>query len=111
MTDTAVREAHDALDAPGHDAHPSDGHYISIALILAALTAAETATYFFDVFENTTLLLIVLMPIMFVKFFMVAWFFMHLKSDSRMFSRLFVTGIVLAAIVYIIVLLAFDELF
>jgi cytochrome c oxidase subunit IV len=106
MTDTSTGH-----EVSGHDAHPSDGHYIAIALILAALTAAETATYYFDAFENTTLLLIVLMPIMAVKFFMVAWFFMHLKADSRLFSRLFVSGIVLASIVYIIVLLTFDEFF
>jgi cytochrome c oxidase subunit 4 len=111
MTDTTPTEAHHAIETAGHDAHPSDGHYIAIALILGALTAAETATYFFDAFDNTTLLLIVLMPIMSVKFFMVAWFFMHLKSDSRLFSKFFVAGIVLAAAVYIIVLLAFDEFF
>jgi hypothetical protein len=36
---------------------------------------------------------------------------MHLKSDSRLFSRLFLAGIVLAAVVYMIVLLTFDEFF
>ena len=93
-------------------AHPSDGHYIKIALFLGVLTAAETATYFIDAFEdNSTLLLLFLMPVMTLKFGMVAWYFMHLKSDSRLFSRLFITGIVLAVIVYMIVLLAFDEFF
>jgi cytochrome c oxidase subunit 4 len=99
----------------GHDvethvhAHPSDGHYIKIALILGVLTAVETSTYFIDAFkDNSTLLLIFLMPVMAVKFGMVAWFFMHLKSDSRLFSRMFITGIVLAVIVYMIVLLTFE---
>ena len=93
-------------------AHPSDGHYIKIALFLGLLTAAETATYFIDAFEdNSTLLLLFLMPVMTLKFGMVAWYFMHLKSDSRLFSRLFITGIVLAVMVYMIVLLAFDEFF
>src|SRR5688500_6432875 len=93
-------------------AHPSDGHYIKIALFLALPTAAETATYFIDAFEdNSTLLLLFLTPVMTVKFGMVAWYFMHLKSDSRLFSRLFITGIVLAVGVYLIVLLAFDEFF
>ena len=40
------------------------------------------------------------MPMMIVKFAMVAWFFMHLKQDSRSSARLFVTGIVLAVVVY-----------
>ena len=100
---------HHADDA---HAHPADGHYIKIALFLAFLTALETGTYFVDTFaENTTLLLLFLMPVMTVKFAMVAWYFMHLKQDSRLFSRLFVSGLVLAVIVYCIVLLAFDEFF
>lgn len=93
-------------------AHPNDGHYIKIALVLAVLTALETATYFIETFEeNSTLLLIFLMPVMTLKFGMVAWYFMHLKSDSRLFSRLFIAGIFLAVIVYMVVLLAFDEFF
>ena len=102
-----------ADDADGHGhGHASDRSYIGIAIILAALTAAETATYFIPAFEdNSTLLILFLMPVMTVKFAMVAWYFMHLKQDSRLFSRLFVSGLVLAVIVYCIVLLAFDEFF
>lgn len=108
---TATAERADTHAAAGHG-HPSDRKYIEIALILAALTAAETATYFVDVFEeNSTLLLLFLMPIMTLKFAMVAWYFMHLKQDSRVFSRLFAAGIVMAVAIYIVVLLAFDEFF
>lgn len=93
-------------------AHPSDGHYIKIALILGVLTALETATYFIDAFkDNSTLLLIFLMPVMALKFGMVAWYFMHLKSDSRLFGRMFISGVFLAVIVYMVVLLTFDEFF
>lgn len=106
----AATSSHDAH--AGEHSHPSDGHYIKIALGLAALTAAETATYFVDVFkDNTTLLLIVLMPIMIFKFGWVAYSFMHLGQDSRLFTRFFVMGIVLASIVYMIFLLTFDEFF
>ncbi len=105
--DAAELDAHGAA----HD-HPADGHYIKIALFLGALTAVETSTYFFPALaDNVSLLLLILMPVMIVKFAMVAWFFMHLGQDSRVFSRMFLTGIVLACVVYIIVLLAFDELF
>ena len=38
---------------------------------------------------------------------MVAMYFMHLKFDSKLFRRLFVTGIVLAFVVFTIVLLTF----
>ena len=104
-------DPHLADDASGHG-HPSDARYITIALVLAALTAAETATYFIPAFEdNSTLLLVFLMPVMAVKFGMVAWYFMHLKQDSRLFSRMFVSGLILAVAVYLIVLLTFDEFF
>ena len=97
---------------PHIHAHPHDGHYIKIALWLGLLTAAETSTYFIEAFEdNTTLLLLFLLPVMTLKFGMVAWYFMHLQSDSRLFSRLFITGILVAVGVYMIVLLAFDEFF
>lgn len=92
--------------------HASDAKYIQIALILAALTAAETATYFIDWFEgNATRQWLFLGPMMTIKFSMVAWFFMHLKQDSRVFSRVFVGGLALAIGVYVIVLLAFDQFF
>ena len=48
------------------------------------------------------------MPMMIFKFGLVAWFFMHLKSDSRLFSQVFAGGIVLASVVYIIVLATFE---
>jgi cytochrome c oxidase subunit 4 len=109
-TGAAVETAERAdTDASAHGGHATDGHYIKIAVILAAITAAEVATYYVDL--SSTALLLTLLPMMVVKFSMVAWFFMHLKNDSRLFSRLFVSGIVLAAVVYMIVLFAFDEFF
>lgn len=106
MAAPSTAKTHDAHD------HPADGHYIKIALVLAFLTAAETATYFIPAFEdNTTLLWLCLAPVMILKFGMVAWFFMHLKSDSRMFTRFFLMGIVTAVVVYMIFLLTFDEFF
>ncbi len=109
---SAQHADHDhSLDGPEH-VHPNDLKYVKIAIILAVITAAEVAVSYIEVFEeNSTLLLLALMPMMVVKFAMVAWFFMHLKQDSRLFSRLFVSGLILAVIVYCIVLLAFDEFF
>lgn len=112
MSDTTIEDTHHGGDTAGHDAHPSDAHYIKIALVLAALTAAETATYYIDALEeNTTLLLVILLPMMAVKFGLVAWYFMHLKSDSRLFSQVFVAGLVMASALYIIVLLTYEALF
>jgi cytochrome c oxidase subunit IV len=91
------------------DDHRHDWDYIKIALILGAITAVEVAAYYVD--ASTTALILALVPMMIAKFAMVAWFFMHLKQDSRIFTRLFVTGILLAVAVYAIVLLTFDEFF
>jgi hypothetical protein len=40
-----------------------------------------------------------------LKFSLVAAFFMHLKFDSPMLRRVFVAGIILAAVVYTVALL------
>ena len=85
--------------------HPSDQKYMQIALLLAIITAAEVATYFVDI---GVVLIPTLMVMMVVKFFMVAAWFMHLGFDSNMFTRFFVSGIVLAISVYFIFLTVFE---
>jgi cytochrome c oxidase subunit IV len=45
---------------------------------------------------------------MVVKFAMVAGWFMHLRFDSNLFTRMFVSGIVLAVTVYVAALAAFE---
>jgi cytochrome c oxidase subunit 4 len=91
-----------------HHAHPSDGQYIVIALILAAITAAEVATYYVDFFnEHFAFLLIALLPMMIVKFGIVAAFFMHLRFDNPLLRRIFVGGLILAVFVYMIALTTF----
>ena len=96
-----------ADDEHGH-AHPTDKSYVKIAVILAVLTAAEIATYPAE--EALGVLLIpILMVLMIIKFWYVAAFFMHLKFDTKMFSGVFVTGILLAVSVYMVVLAAFQH--
>ena len=100
---------HESHTGSHGDDHVHDWDYIKIAIILAVITGLEVATYYVDL--STTALMLVLIPMMVVKFAMVAWFFMHLKQDSRIFSRLFVSGILLACGVYAIVFFTFDEFF
>ena len=87
-----------------HADHPSDGKYIQIALILAAITAAEVATFYIDI---GALIGPVLITMMIVKFSMVAMYFMHLKFDDGLFAKVFTAGIVLAVAVYLAVLTSF----
>ena len=87
--------------APEHS-HPSPAKYVGIAILLALITALEVGLYYIDMPE--ALLVIFLMVLAFLKFTMVAAFFMHLKFDSPMLRRLFITGIILAGVVYTVAL-------
>jgi caa(3)-type oxidase subunit IV len=83
--------------------HPTPLKYVGIAILLAVITALEVGLYYIHMPE--WLLVSFLMVLAFLKFTMVGAFFMHLKFDSPMLRRLFITGIVLAAVVYTVALL------
>ena len=88
--------------------HPSDAQYVLIAVVLAFITGAEVLTSYVDFFRSHFILLVVmLIPMMIIKFAIVAAFFMHLRFDNKIFRRVFITGILLATIVYLIVLSTF----
>ena len=87
-----------------HD-HPSPRKYVWIAVILAIITAAEVAIYYVPALEDYLVPFLIAFAL--VKFIMVAAYFMHLKFDSKLFRRFFVTGIVLAFIIFTVVLLTF----
>ena len=91
-------------DVELHD-HPTPRKYVWIAAILAIVTAVEVAIYYIPALEDFLVPLLVVFAT--VKFIMVAMYFMHLKFDSKIFRRFFVTGIVLAFIIFTIVLLTF----
>ena len=95
----------DVTPGGGHptEEHPTPKLYVQIAGVLFVLTALEFSTYFIDFAWATTPLLVILMAI---KFVMVAGFFMHLKYDTRLFTRLMTTGLVGALVLYLIALLA-----
>ena len=79
-----------------------------IALFLAVITGAEVLTYYVDFFkDHFPLLVLTLIPMMIIKFGVVAAFFMHLRFDNKLFRRVFITGILLATFVYMIVLSTF----
>ena len=113
MSDTATTEHadHPASDAAEHHddeghAHPSDWAYVKIALVLAVITALEVFTYFESVLDWGVALVPSLLVMMVVKFYLVATWFMHLRFDSKLFGRMFNTGLVLATSVYLITLTA-----
>ena len=86
--------------------HPGPRQYVMVALVLAVLTAIEVALFYME-FVPRPVATGALIVLMILKFAIVALWFMHLRFDSRVFRRLFITGIILAITVFMIVLLTF----
>jgi len=99
-TTTTPATDHDE-HAVAHD-HPSELEYVKVALVLAAITAAEVAVVYIDSLEGLLVPILVVMSVL--KFSLVVLWFMHLRFDNKLFRRLFVTGIVLALFVYTVAL-------
>ncbi len=101
MTTTDTSSTHDDTG------HPTDGVYVKIALILGVLTAIEVSTYFLDsgvVGLDREFLVPLILVIMVIKFAIVALYFMHLKYDDPLLSRIFLAGIGIALAVFIVTL-------
>ena len=88
---------------------PTPRQYVMIAVILVILTAFEIAALLprHRPHEPASSRRCSAMAV--VKFFLVAAWYMHMKSDQPFFRRFFVVGIVGACIVYGIVLLVFSS--
>lgn len=94
--------------------YPRDKLYVQVAVILAVITGIEIATYASPDFpiwswggDSNVGLISFLMILMIIKFAMVAWFFMHLKWDKPILWRVFISGILLAAAVYLAAMFMF----
>jgi cytochrome c oxidase subunit 4 len=84
--------------------HPTPRQYVLIAVVLVIITALEVAASYLDGDVNSTLLILVLAVMAGVKFFLVVAWYMHLRTDLRVFRRVFVVGLLLAGAVYMIAL-------
>jgi len=93
---------------PHAEAHPSDGVYVKVAIILAVVTAIEVGLYYTDL--SGIQLVALLMGLAVIKFGMVVAYFMHLRFDARLLRRLFVTGVILAGFVFSVALFTMDIL-
>jgi cytochrome c oxidase subunit 4 len=115
---TAVAVAHDdgALVASGaqvavpdeHGNHPTPRQYVLIAVVLVVITSVEIATSYLNT-GHTNLVIVALFFMAAVKFFLVAAWYMHMKTDQPFFRRIFVTGLIGAGIVYGIVMFVFSS--
>jgi cytochrome c oxidase subunit 4 len=77
--------------------HPTARTYILIAVILTIITAVEVVIYYIPgVRRSLPLLAGLLIVLAVVKFAMVVGYYMHLKFDNKLFTWLFVGGLVAA---------------
>lgn len=84
--------------------HATPFEYVLIAIILCAITAFEIFLYYQEETWPHSLIVGLLLPLSFVKFLIVASFYMHLKSDNPIFRRAFAIAGCLAFIVFFIAL-------
>ncbi|WP_419937642.1 cytochrome C oxidase subunit IV family protein [Candidatus Palauibacter sp.] len=81
------------------ESHPSTRLYVSIAVILAALTALEVMVFYIEALAPV--LIPILLVMMAAKFALVAMFFMHLKSDGPVLTAIFAWGTFIATAIVV----------
>lgn len=86
------------LEAEELSHHPEPRTYVTVAIILAVVTAIEVALSYATALGDLIVPLLIISAI--IKFALVALWFMHLRFDNLIFRRLFMTGLVLALIVF-----------
>jgi cytochrome c oxidase subunit IV len=97
------------VDAPREEQelshHPGPRQYVAVAVVLSIITAIEVAIYYVPALESLLVPMLIFFSLM--KFILVVLWFMHLRFDSNLFKRLFVTGLILAFFVFGVVLAIF----
>ncbi len=94
--------------ADSHDSHPGPRLYITVALILAALTGIEVGAFFLELSSWIVVWILILLTL--TKFLMVVFFFMHLRMDDNRFSLLFFAPMVIMVSVVVALLALFQNL-
>ena len=100
-----TQTASESLEAV-HTGHPTPGTYFKVAMILTILTAIEVGIFYLKFLSYGIIPILALLST--AKFILVAMYYMHLKFDSVIFSSLFVTGLILAAVVVLALLALFS---
>jgi cytochrome c oxidase subunit 4 len=91
-----------------HSGHASPRTYWAIGGILTVITAMEVAAFYIP--AMAPVLVPVLLVLSATKFMLVIMFFMHLRFDSKVFSGVFLTGMVLASFMTVALIVLFKVL-
>ena len=115
-TQRQISHAVDNLVEPGHTVdEPATGDhkhgltdvgYVKVAAMLAVMTALEVTLTYLDLPGGV--FMTALLGLMVLKFWTVVSYFMHLKFDNPIFTKLFYSGLILAVLVYSAALLTFQ---
>ena len=93
---------------PRQGGHPTPITYLKVAFTLVVLTGLEVGVFYIEALEPAFLPIFIILSI--AKFVLVIMFYMHLKFDARLFSTVFVGGLLLAVAVAITLMALFQVL-
>jgi cytochrome c oxidase subunit 4 len=85
--------------------HPTPVQYVMIAVVLVVITGLEVATSYLEGEISNGIIVPLLLIMAAVKFFLVASWYMHLRTDRPVFRRFFILGTLAAITLYLVVLL------
>ena len=94
-------------DTSDEHAHPTPRTYLKIAVILTAITAIEVAIYYIPALRG--ILVPTLLIFSAIKFGIVVGYYMHLKFDAVIYSRLFLGPLTIAGLMVIALMLLFGH--
>ena len=87
------------------NAHPSTGTYLAVAGVLTVITLVEVGVFYVPAFQSV--LAPVLLALSGTKFALVVMFYMHLKSDHRLFTAVFTLPLLIAVGVIVALMFLF----
>ncbi len=90
------------MDTPQETQAHKQPNYLGVFWILAALTVVEVAVTYLPVPRIP-----VLVPLAILKAALVALFYMHLKYDRRIFSAIFLMGLLMALVLMFALIVLF----
>ena len=107
MADSHAHDSHGHEHAPEHHSFGWK-KYVLVGIILSIITGVEVAIFYVEALAPV--LVPVLLVLSAVKFFIVVLFFMHLKFDDAVFSRVFYGPLFLALLVVVGMIVLFRML-
>jgi cytochrome c oxidase subunit 4 len=87
--------------------HPGVGTYLTVAAVLTVITLVEVGVFYVPAIQQGPLLAPILLTLSGAKFALVVMFYMHLRSDHRLFSAIFTIPLLIAVGVAIALLFLF----